>query len=75
MPVVTANLDKMNKMMRTAREMIETQRDSSVALSEKFVAAQTRGVGLTLGGMEFLRLQEQNAKASQQWFAASMKVA
>jgi hypothetical protein len=76
MPVVTTtNLDKMNKMRRTAREMIEAQRDSHRAPTENLVAVQKRGVGLAQGGIEFLRLQEQNTKAAQQWFAASMKVA
>jgi hypothetical protein len=76
MPVVTTtNLDKMNKMRRTAREMTEAQRDSNRAPTENLVAVQKRGVGLAQGGMEFLRLQEQNTKAAQQWCAASMKVA
>lgn len=76
MPVVTTtNLDKMNKMRRTAREMTEAQRDSNRAPTENLVAVQKRGVGLAQGGMEFLRLQEQNAKAAEQWFAASMRVA
>ena len=76
MPVVTTtNLDKMNNMRRTAREMTEAQRDSNRAPTENLVAVQKRGVGFAQGGMEFLRLQEQNTKAAQQWCAASMKVA
>src|SRR5215207_2739400 len=73
--VTTTNLDKMNKMRGTAREMTEAQRDSNRAPTENLVAVQKRGVGLAQGGMEFLRLQEQNTKAAQQWIAASMKVA
>jgi len=73
--ITTTNLDKMNKMRGTAREMTEAQRDSNRAPTENLVAVQKRGVGLAQGGMEFLRLQEQNTKAAQQWIAASMKVA
>ena len=68
----TTNVDKIT---RTAWEMTQAQRDSYHALTENFAAAQRRGVGLTRDGMEFLRLQEQNAKAAEQWFAASMRVA
>src|SRR3712207_1575134 len=45
------------------------------ALTENLAAARRRSVGLAQDGMEFLRLQEQNAKAAQQWLASSMKVA
>src|SRR5215217_1268288 len=73
MPVATTtNLDKMT---RTAREMTEAQRDSFEALTENLAAAQRRSVGLAQDGMEFLRLQEENAKAAQQWFAGSVRVA
>jgi hypothetical protein len=73
MPVeITRNAEKMT---RTAREMTEAQRDSYKALTDNLAAAQRRGVGLTQDGVEFLRLQEQNAKAAEQWFAASMRVA
>jgi hypothetical protein len=73
MPVATTNLD--NKMTRAAREMTEAQRDSYKALTENLAAAQRRGVKLTHEGMEFLRLQEQNARVAEQWFAASMRIA
>jgi hypothetical protein len=73
MPVaITTNIEKMS---RTAREMSEAQRDSFEVLSENFAAAQRRGVGLAREGMDFLRLQEENAKAVQQWFASGMRVA
>jgi hypothetical protein len=71
-PVATTNLDKMT---RTAREMTEAQRDSWEALTENLAAAQRRSVGLAQDGMEFLRLQEQNARAAEQWLASSMRVA
>jgi hypothetical protein len=66
---------KVEKMTRTAREMTEAQRDSWEALTENLAAAQRRSFGLAQDGMEFLRLQEQNAKAAQQWFASSVRVA
>jgi hypothetical protein len=69
---ITKNVDK---MARTAREMTEAQRDSFEALSENFAAFQRRSIGLTQDGTEFLRLQEENAKAAQQWFASSVRVA
>ncbi len=73
MPVATTmNIDK---MARTAREMSEAQRDSFEALSENFAAAQRRGVGLAREGMDLLKLQEENAKAVQQWFASGVRVA
>ena len=70
--VTTTNFDK---MARTAREMTEAQRDSYEALAENLAALQRRSIGLAQDGMEFLRLQEQNAKAAQQWFASSVRVA
>jgi hypothetical protein len=69
---ITRNAEKMS---RAAREMTEAQRESYQALTENLAAVQRRSVGLTRDGMEFLRLQEQNAKAAEQWFAASMRIA
>jgi hypothetical protein len=68
----TTNIDKMT---RTAREMTEAQRESYKALTENLAAFQRRSVGLAQDGIEFLRLQEQNATAAQQWFASSARVA
>ena len=42
--VTTTNLDKMNKMRRTAREMTEAQRDSNRAPTENLVAVRQRSV-------------------------------
>ena len=67
----TTNVDKMT---RTAWEMIEAQRDFWEALTENLAAAQRRSVGLAQDGMEFLRLQEQNAKGAEQWFSSTMRV-
>jgi hypothetical protein len=73
MPVATTT--NVDKMTRTAREMTEAQRDSWEALTENLAAAQRRSVGLAQDGMDFLKLQEQNAKAAEQWLASSMRVA
>jgi hypothetical protein len=72
MLVATANVFKIT---RTAQEITEAQRDSWEALTENLAAAQRRSVGLAQDGMEFLKLQEQNAKAAEQWLASSMRVA
>ena len=62
-------------MTRTAREMTDARRDAYEALTENFATAQRRGVGLAQNGMGFVRLQEENAKAAQQWFASGVRVA
>jgi hypothetical protein len=59
---------------RTAREMAEAQRDSFEAIAENFAAAQRRTVGLAEGGLEFVRLQEQNARAAQEFFANGVRL-
>ncbi|HSK99242.1 MAG TPA: hypothetical protein VK869_02785, partial [Rubrobacteraceae bacterium] len=68
----TTNFDKMT---RTAREITEAQRVSYRALTDNLAAAQKRSVGLAQDGLHFIKLQEENTKAAQQWFAASMRVA
>jgi len=73
--MLVATTTNFEKMTRTAREMTEAQRNSFEALAENLAAWQRRSVGLAQDGMEFLRLQEQNAKAAQQWFASSARVA
>ena len=67
----TANIDK---TARTAREMAEAQRDSFDAIAENFAAAQRRGIGVAEGGLEFMRLQEQNARAAQEFFADGVRL-
>jgi hypothetical protein len=64
----------MEKTARTAREMAEVQRDSYEALAENLAAAQRRTLGLAQGGLEFVRLQEQSARAAQEWFANSVRL-
>src|SRR5919112_2016205 len=65
----TRNIEKTT---RTAREMAEVQRDSYQALAENFAAAQRRGMGLAQDGLEFMRLQEESARAAQEWFAGGV---
>src|SRR5215211_1157797 len=71
MVATTANIDKTT---RTARQMAEAQRDSYEALAENFAAAQRRSIGLAEGGLEFMRLQEDNARAGQEFFANGVKL-
>src|SRR5215212_4351368 len=56
----------------TIREMAEVQRDSYEALAENLADAQRRGMRLAEGGFRFMRLQEENARATREWFAKSM---
>ena len=67
----TRNIDK---TARTAREMAEVQRDSYEALAENVAAAQRRSIGLAEGGFKFMRLQEENARVTQEWLANSMRL-
>ncbi|HET7479944.1 MAG TPA: hypothetical protein VFJ72_10575 [Rubrobacteraceae bacterium] len=68
----TANI---NKMTRTTREIAEVQRDSFEALAENFSDLQRRNIEFAQGGFEFIRLQEDNAKAAREWFANGLKLA
>jgi hypothetical protein len=63
-----------DRMRSTAREMAEAQRDSYEALTENFAASQPRNVGLAHDGLEFLSLQEDNARATQEWFANGVRL-
>ena len=69
---ITTNVDNMT---RSTREMTEAQRDSYEALTENLAAFQRRSVSLAQGGLGFIKLQEENARAAQQWFASSVRVA
>lgn len=68
---ITTNMDK---TARTAKEMVEAQRDSFEALAENFASAQRRSMGLAEGGLEFAKLQEDNAKAAQEWLAGGVRL-
>ena len=67
----TANIDK---TARTARQMAEAQRDSFEAIAENFAAAQRRSIGIAEGGLQFMRLQEDNARAAQEFFANGVRL-
>ena len=67
----TRNIEKTT---RTAREMAEVQRDSYEALAENLAAAQRRSMGLAEDGLQFMRLQEENARAAQEWFAGGVRL-
>src|ERR671912_1953732 len=71
MVATTTNIDK---TARTAYEMAEAQRDSFEAIAENFAAAQRRSIGIAEGGLEFMKLQEQNARAAQEFFANGVKL-
>ena len=67
----TANIDK---TARTAQEMAEAQRDAFEAIAENFAAAQRRSIGLAEGSLEFMRLQEKNARAAREFFADGVRL-
>src|ERR671910_2125231 len=54
--------------------MAEAQRDSFEAIAENFAAAQRRSIGIAEGGLEFMRLQEDNARATQDFFANGVRL-
>jgi hypothetical protein len=73
MPVETTAMN-IDKTARTAREMAEAQRDSFEALAENFAAAQRRSIELAEGGLELVKLQEDNARAAQEFFADGVRL-
>jgi hypothetical protein len=72
--ITVATTTNIDKTAPTAREMAEIQRDSFEALADTFAAAQRRGIGLANEGLEFVKLQEDNARAAQEWFANGVKL-
>src|SRR5215217_7104181 len=54
--------------------MAEAQRDSYEAIAENVAAAQRRSIGIAEGGLKFMRLQEQNARAAQEFFANGVRL-
>src|SRR5215203_6751073 len=54
--------------------MAEAQHDSFEAIAENFAAAQRRSIGIAEGGLEFMRLQEDNARAAQEFFANGLRL-
>jgi hypothetical protein len=68
---ITTNIER---TARTALEMAEAQRDFYEALAENVAAIQRRNAGLAQDGLKFFRLQEDNARAAQEWFANGIKL-
>jgi hypothetical protein len=62
------------RVARSAREVTEAQRDAYEALAENLAASQRRTVGLAHDGLEFIKLQEDNARAAQEWFAKGVRL-
>jgi hypothetical protein len=71
---VDSTATNIDKTARTAYEMAEAQRDSFEAVAENFAAAQRRTIGIAEGGLEFVRLQEDNARAAQEFFAQGVRL-
>ena len=69
-----ATAKNVDKTARTAYEMAEAQRDSFEALAENFASAQRRSMGLAEGGLKFVKLQEDNARAAQEFFANGVRL-
>ena len=70
MPTTTT----IDKSTRTLRHMAEAQRDAYEAFTENLAAAQRRGIGLANEGLEFMRLQEDSARAAQELFANGVRL-
>jgi hypothetical protein len=54
--------------------MTEVQRDSYEALTKNFADLQRRNVEFAQGGLEFMKLQEDNARAAREWWANGVKL-
>src|SRR5215212_1482731 len=54
--------------------MAQAQRDSFEAVAENFASAQRRSMGLAEGGLEFVKLQEDNARAAQEFFSGGVRL-
>jgi hypothetical protein len=72
--MVATTATNIDKTARTAHEMAQAQRDSFEAIAENFAAAQRRSIGIAEGGLEFVRLQEDNARAAQEFFAQGVRL-
>ncbi len=63
-----------NGAMRATQEIAEAQREGYEALAENFAAFGQQGMKFAEEGLEGLRLQEQNARAVQEWFANGVRL-
>jgi len=71
---VATTATNVDKTARTAYEMAEAQRDAFEAVAENFAEAQRPTIGIAEGGLEFMRLQEDNARAAQEFFASGVRL-
>jgi hypothetical protein len=71
---VKATAKNIDKTAGTTHEMAEAQRDSFEILAENFARAQRRSMGLAEGGLKFVKLQEDNARAAQEFFARGVRL-
>lgn len=56
------------------QQVTEAQRNAYKALTDNFAAFQRRGAQLAEGGLEFAKLQENNARVAQEWAAKGLGV-
>src|SRR5215203_4811105 len=71
---VEATAKNVDRTARTAYEMAEAQRDSFEALAENFAAAQPAFGDPDGAALGFMRLQEDNARAAQEFFANGVRL-
>ena len=64
----------MDAMTQTLGQISEAQNSSYEALADNFAALQQRTMGFAQGGLEYLRLQESNARSVQEWWANGIKL-
>jgi len=72
-PLVASNKD-VDVMTQTIGEMSEAQSNSYKALADNFATFQRRNMDFAQGGLEFLGLQESNARAVQEWWTNGLKL-
>ena len=59
---------------RGTQEIVEAQREGYEALADNFAAFGRQGMEFAEGGLEVLRLQENSAKATQEWLASGVRL-
>ncbi len=64
----------MDRITRTVGEMTEAQARSYEVLADNFAAFQRRSADVARDGLEFLKLQESNARAAREWWTNAVKL-
>jgi hypothetical protein len=72
--MVEATANNVDRTARMAYEIAQAQRDSFEAVAENFANAQRRSMGLAEGGLQFVKLQEDNARAAQEFFSGGVRL-